>query len=62
MKGKSDFLDGSGEFDGAKAYGAVLGTFLVCSWVEVVLAFIRPKVGECSTYSLIQEVSWNLHR
>lgn len=30
-KGKSDFMDGTGKFDGAKAYSAVLGTFLVCS-------------------------------
>ena len=45
MKGKSDFLDGDGVFDGEKAYGAVLGTFLVVSWVEIVLAFINPKVG-----------------
>lgn len=45
MKGKSEFLDDDGEFDGVKAYGAVLGTFLVCSWVEIVLAFIKPNVG-----------------
>lgn len=51
MKGKSNFLDGEGEFDGEKAYGAVLGTFLVCSWVEIVLAFIKPTVGDMvSTY------------
>ncbi|CAM9697695.1 unnamed protein product [Ectocarpus fasciculatus] len=43
MKEKTEFLDDSGDFDGAKAYGAILGTFLVCSWVEVVLAFIKPK-------------------
>lgn len=45
MKEKTEFLDDDGEFDGVKAYGAVLGTFLVCSWVEVVLAFIKPNVG-----------------
>eukprot|EP00904_Undaria_pinnatifida_P010137 jgi/Undpi1/6253/HiC_scaffold_20.g08737.m1 len=44
MKGKSDFLDDDGVFDGEKAYGAVLGTFLVCSWVEILLAFIKPAV------------------
>ncbi|CAM9667929.1 unnamed protein product [Pylaiella littoralis] len=43
MKGRSEFLDDAGEFDGVKAYGAVLGTFLVCSWVEVVLAFFKPQ-------------------
>lgn len=48
MKSKSDFLDADGEFDGEKAYGAVIGTFLVCSWVEVILAFIKPKVGKAS--------------
>lgn len=47
MKGKADFLDDAGEFDGEKAYGAILGTFLVCSWVEIVLAFIKPQVGVC---------------
>lgn len=45
MKEKSDFIDDDGVFDGEKAYGAVLGTFLVCSWVEVVLAFVKPQVG-----------------
>ncbi|CAM9171480.1 unnamed protein product [Ascophyllum nodosum] len=44
MKGKSEYLDDDGVFDGVKAYGAVLGTLLVCSWVEVVLSFIRPTV------------------
>lgn len=44
MKGKPDFLDDDGEFDGEKAYGAVLGTFLVVSWVEILLAFIKPQV------------------
>ncbi|CAN0382306.1 unnamed protein product [Ectocarpus sp. 12 AP-2014] len=43
MKEKSEFLDDNDEFDGVKAYGAVLGTFLVCSWVEIVLAFIKPN-------------------
>ncbi|CAN0221317.1 unnamed protein product, partial [Hapterophycus canaliculatus] len=41
---KSDFLDDAGEFDGVKAYGAILGTFLICSWVEIILAFIKPQV------------------
>lgn len=45
MKGKEEFLDGDGEFDGVKAYGAILGTFLVCSWVEIILAFIKPQVS-----------------
>lgn len=45
MKGKQDFLDDAGEFDGEKAYGAILGTFLICSWVEIILAFIKPQVG-----------------
>lgn len=44
MKGKSEFLDENDEFDGEKGYGAVIGTLLVCSWVEVVLAFIKPEV------------------
>lgn len=44
MKTKDDFLNDDGELDGEKAYGAVIGTFLVCSWVEIVLAFIRPTV------------------
>ncbi|CBN76200.1 uric acid-xanthine permease [Ectocarpus siliculosus] len=43
MKEKSEFLDDNDEFDGVKAYGAVLGTFLVCSWVEIFLAFIKPN-------------------
>lgn len=44
MKGKSEFLDDEGEFDGEKGYGAVLGTFIVCAWVEVALSFVRPNV------------------
>lgn len=43
---KSDFIDDTGKFDGEKAYGAVIGTFLVCTWVEVVLAFMKPKVSK----------------
>lgn len=45
MKGKDEFINDAGEFDGEKAYGAILGTFLVCSWVEVLLAFIKPQVS-----------------
>ncbi len=32
-------------YDNEKMYGAILGTFLVCSFVEIVLAFVNPKVG-----------------
>lgn len=39
-----DFQTDDGEFDGEKGHGAVVGTFLVCSWVEDVLAFINPRV------------------
>lgn len=45
MKTKSDFLDDDGVFDGEKAYGAILGTFLICSFVEIVLAFVKPQVS-----------------
>lgn len=44
MKSKSKFLKEDGEFNGEKGYGAVIGTLLVCSWVEIVLAFVRPQV------------------
>ncbi|CAM9246050.1 unnamed protein product [Discosporangium mesarthrocarpum] len=44
MKGKSEFLDAEGGFDGEKAYGAILGTILVCSWLEIILAFAKPSV------------------
>ncbi|CAM9461477.1 unnamed protein product [Choristocarpus tenellus] len=45
MKSKSKFLLDDGEtFDGEKAYGAILGTVLVCTWLEVALAFVSPKI------------------
>lgn len=44
MRTKSEFLTEDDEFDGEKAYGALIGTLLVCAWVEVVLAFIKPEV------------------
>ena len=53
MKGKSKYMNIDGEFDGVKAYGAVLGTFLVCSWVEVILGFIRPKVSAVKDTCLV---------
>ncbi|CAM9517540.1 unnamed protein product [Choristocarpus tenellus] len=41
----TDFLLDDGEtFDGEKAYGAILGTVLVCAWLEIALAFVKPKI------------------
>lgn len=60
MKGKTDFYNDADEFDGEKAYGAVLGTFLVCSWVEVVLAFVKPQVDvmRCVVCGVCEYTRW----